>query len=87
MNEGVEALITVISLAANMADLDLIVIGGLWGELGNSFLSRVEVGCNEIIQRSGLGKTLRVRGSALGENSDILGAVATVINRWFTPPI
>ncbi len=87
VNEGIEALITVISLAANMADLDLIVIGGLWGELGNSFLSRVEVGCNEIIQRSGLGKTLRVRGSALGENSDILGAVATVINRWFTPPI
>ena len=86
-NEGVEALTTVLSLAANMADLDLIVIGGLWGELGDSFLSSIEMGCNEIIERTGLGKTLVVRGSALGENSDILGAVATVINRWFTPPI
>lgn len=87
VDEGIEALTTVLSLAANIADLDLIVIGGLWGELGGSFLSSVEMGCNEIIERTGLGKTLRVRGSALGENSDILGAVATVINRWFTPPI
>jgi predicted NBD/HSP70 family sugar kinase len=87
MNEGVEALTTVLSLAANMADLDLIVIGGLWGRLGDSFLSSIEIGCNEIIERTGLGKTLAVRGSALCENSDILGAVATVINRWFTPQI
>jgi N-acetylglucosamine repressor len=87
IDEGAEALVTVASLAANMADLDLIVIGGLWGTLGDGFLGNVERACNEIMERSGLARTLAVRGSALGEDSDILGAVATVINRWFTPPI
>ncbi|MCR4427341.1 MAG: ROK family transcriptional regulator [Firmicutes bacterium] len=87
VDEAAEALTTVVSFAANMLDLDLVVIGGLWGELGDVFCGRLEARSNRIIERSGLSKTLRVRGSALGEDSDILGAVSTVINRWFTPPI
>lgn len=87
MREASEALGVMASVAATMLDLDLIVVGGLWGELGERFCGPVEKRCNEIIERSGLGKTLKVRGSALGEDSDIRGAVGIVINRWFTPPI
>lgn len=87
MDEAVQALGVVASLAATMLDLDLVVVGGLWGELGDKLCGPVEDCCNRIIERSGLSKTLKVRGSALGEDSDILGAVGIVINRWFTPPI
>ncbi|MEW6229100.1 MAG: ROK family transcriptional regulator [Bacillota bacterium] len=87
VEEAVEALSIVASFAATMLDLDLVVAGGLWGQLGDGFCDRVEKRCNYIIERSGLAKTLKVRGSALGEDSDIRGAVGIVINRLFTPPI
>ncbi|MCR4401650.1 MAG: ROK family transcriptional regulator [Firmicutes bacterium] len=87
MDEAAEALGVMASVAATMLDLDLIVVGGLWGELGERFCDPVEKRCNEIMERTGLGKTLKVRGSALGEDSDIRGAVGIVIDKWFTPRI
>ncbi len=87
MDEAARALAAVASFAATALDLDLVVVGGLWGELGGRFCDPVEERCNYVIERSGLPKTLKVRGSALGEDSDILGAMGIVTNRWFTPPI
>ena len=87
MGEAIQALAIVVSHAVTMMDLDLVVIGGLWGELGDRLCGPVEDRCNQIIERSGLAKTIKIRGSALGEDSDILGAVGIVIHRWFTPVI
>lgn len=87
MNEAAEALGVMASVAATILDLDLIVVGGLWGELGERFCAPIEERCNRIMERSGLAKAVKVRGSALGEDSDIRGAVGIVVHRWFTPPI
>ncbi|MGE5550589.1 MAG: ROK family protein [Bacteroidota bacterium] len=87
IKEAMQAIVLVVSHAATMLDLDLVVVGGLWGELGDRFYNPIEDRCNQIIDRSGLARTIKVRGSALGEDSDILGAVGIVIHRWFTPTI
>lgn len=87
MHEAVQVLAVVAANAVTMLDLDLIVIGGLWGGLGERLCGAVEDRCNQVIERSGLAKTIKVRGSALGEDSDLLGAVGIVIHRWFTPTI
>ncbi len=87
MEEAAEALSVVASLAATILDLDLVVVGGMWGELGDAFCGPVEERCNRMLERTGLPKTVKVHGSALGEDSDILGAVGIVINRWLSPPI
>jgi len=86
-NEAVKAVSLAVSYAANLLDLDLVIIGGLWGGLGEEFCGRVEENCRRTIEHSGLAKPFRVRGSALGEDSDILGAVGIVIHKWLTPVI
>lgn len=87
VDEGAGALATAASFAGGLLDLDMVVIGGAWGSLGPEFLQTVRERCQLTLERSGLNKTLDVRGSQLGEDSDLLGAVGLVINRWFTPPI
>jgi len=86
-SEAVEAIGTAVGTAATLLDLDLVVVGGLWGELGDLVIRPVHARAVEILRRSGLDRTFAVRSSALGDDSDVLGAVGTVINRWFTPPI
>jgi predicted NBD/HSP70 family sugar kinase len=85
--EAVEAIGTAVAMAATLLDLDLVVVGGLWGELGDLVIRPVQARAVEILRRSGLDRALAVRSSALGDDSDVLGAAGTVINRWFTPPI
>ena len=87
VSEAAGVIGTAAAMAATLLDLDLVVIGGLWGELGASLVQPVQAKAVEILDRSGLDRAFAVRGSALGEDSDVLGAAGTVINRWFTPPI
>ena len=87
VREAVEAIGTALAMAATLLDLDLVVVGGLWGELGDLVIRPVQARAVEILRRSGLDRALAVRSSALGDDSDVLGAAGTVINRWFTPPI
>lgn len=81
------ALTRTLSVCATLLDLELMVIGGIWGQFDESFCQAIENSCNSVLEMSGLAKTVLVRGSALNDNSDILGAAAAVINSWFTPPI
>jgi len=87
VREAVEAIGTALAMAATLLDLDLVVVGGLWGELGDLVIRPVQARAVEILRRSGLDRAFAVRSSALGDDSDVLGAAGTVINRWFTPPI
>ncbi|MGQ9780494.1 MAG: ROK family transcriptional regulator [Bacillota bacterium] len=87
VDEAVEAMATAVSMAAGLLDLDLVVIGGIWGRQGESFLARVERRYQEVLEGCGLQKDFAVVGSSLGDESDLLGAVGLVINRWLTPPI
>ena len=87
MEEAAAALATTISFAEVLLDLEMIVIGGVWGSLGEPFLGIVKEKLQVFLERGGLTKSVIVKGSELGEDSDLLGAVGLVINEWFTPPI
>ncbi|HBE79653.1 MAG TPA: hypothetical protein DDW65_18030 [Firmicutes bacterium] len=87
MQEAIEALSVSISFAEALLDLELVVIGGIWGELGDQFLKKIEEKFQGVLERGGLNKTVIIKGSKLGEDADLLGAVGLVINEWFTPPI
>lgn len=85
--EAIEALSIAISWAEIILDLEMVVIGGVWGGLGEGFLSQIEVKLQSVLERSGMNKQVVIKGSELGEDSDLLGAVGLVTNEWFTPPI
>lgn len=87
VEEAVYALATTISFAEVFLDLEMIVIGGVWGGLGDDFMNQIQDRLQIYLERGGLSKNVAIVGSALGEDSDLLGAVGLVINQWFTPPI
>lgn len=86
VDEAAEALSRAISLAAGLLDLDMVVIGGVWGR-ADGILQRIVRHYRAVLESCGLDKDLEVLGSDLGEKADLLGAVGLVINRWFTPPL
>ncbi|MGE5599803.1 MAG: ROK family transcriptional regulator [Bacteroidota bacterium] len=85
--EAAEALGVAASLAAGLLDLDMVVIGGIWGRLGHEFMRKIRRVYQAVLEGSGLSKDLAVIGSGLGEEADLLGAAGLVIARWLTPPI
>ncbi|MGE5581195.1 MAG: ROK family protein [Bacillota bacterium] len=87
VDEAIEALSVSISWAEVILDLEMVVIGGIWGSLGEGFLNRIGDKLQSVLERSGMNKTVIIKGSELGEDSDLLGAVGLVTNEWFTPPI
>ncbi len=87
VSEAAETLAITISFAEVLLDMEMVVIGGVWGALKGNFWDKIEQKLQEVMERGGLNKKVLLRGSTLGEDSDLLGAVGLVINEWFTPPI
>lgn len=87
LDEAAEALSIAVSFAGGLLDLDMVVIGGEWGALGDEFLDKIRSYNEHVLDRCGLQKNIKIKGSELGQDSDLLGAVGLVINKWFTPPI
>ncbi len=87
VDEAAEALSIAVLFAAGLLDLDLVVIGGAWGALGDDFLNLIREKTMDRWERSGIGRIVPVTGSQLGESSDLLGAVGLVIHRWLASPI
>ncbi len=87
VSEAAETLAITISFAEVLLDMEMVVIGGVWGALKGNFWDKIEQRLQEVMERGGLNKKVLLRGSTLGEDSDLLGAVGLVINEWFTPPI
>lgn len=87
VDEAAEALSIAVLFATGLLDLDLVVIGGAWGALGDDFLNLIREKTMDRWERSGIGRIVPVTGSQLGESSDLLGAVGLVIHRWLASPI
>jgi N-acetylglucosamine repressor len=86
-DEAASALAITISFAEVLLDVEMVVIGDVWGSLGSEFINKVERKLGSIFENNGLNKTVITIGSQLGEETDLRGAVGLVINEWFTPPI
>lgn len=87
VNQTNQALSKLACLAGTLLDLDMIIIGGIWGQLGDDFIRPIQEQCQMVLDKTGLDKSIIVRGSRLGDDCDLLGAVGLVIDQWFTPPI
>lgn len=85
--EAIEALSVSISWAEVILDLEMVIIGGVWGHIDDFYLGQIKSRLQGVLERGGITKSVIVKGSELGEDSDLLGAVGLVTNEWFTPPI
>ncbi|BAS26267.1 ROK family transcriptional regulator [Limnochorda pilosa] len=85
VDEAAEALAVASSFAGALLDVNLVVVGGVWGTFSPSFLQRVEERFQAVGDRTGLNKKVAVRGSSLGDDSDLMGAIGLVSDRWLNP--
>lgn len=67
-----------------LLDLDVITIGGLWGEL-QEIIEYCQMHYNVILKQSGITCNATITGSGFGDDADLLGAAGLVINHWLTP--
>ncbi len=86
VQEAAAALGTVASAAAMLLDLDQVIIGGIWGELGPDFLGNVAAEAWAAASRTGLPREIRIRGPHLGDDAELLGVIGCVVDRWLGPP-
>jgi len=87
VNEAADALAIAVSFANGLLDLDMVVIGGVWGSLGEEFLDMIRHKYRVIPEKSGLNREVFITHFSLGADCDLLGAVGLVINRWLASPI
>lgn len=85
VDEAAFALAHVVTYAGMLLDLDLVVIGGVWGRLGPEFLAAIEAHHQAAVRRTGLTKSMEVRGASLGDDAELLGAIGFVVDRWLGP--
>lgn len=67
-----------------LLDLDVIIIGGFWGEL-QDVVNDCQRYYNRILNKSGFTSTATIIGSGFGDDADLLGAAGLVINHWLIP--
>jgi len=87
INEAIEALAKAITFVVLLLDLELIIIGGIWGEIGKQFTTLVTARVTEIMKDSRMDRRILVKQSSLGMDADLLVATGLVIDEWFAPPI
>lgn len=67
-----------------LLDLDVITIGGLWGEI-EEIINYCQIYYNSILDQSGISGMTTITGSGFGDEADLLGAAGLVVNHWLTP--
>lgn len=87
ISEAAEALTASLSFAVLLLDLEMVVIGGLWGKFLDQFIGQINERFQDELDKGGLNKPVLVKSSVLGEDADLAGAAGLVINEWFTPPL
>lgn len=85
VDEAAEALTMAVSFAGALLDVDVVFIGGVWGEFSPAFVERIQQGFQAVVDRTGLEKQVRVRGASLGADTDLMGAAGLVIDDWLNP--
>ncbi len=85
VDEAASALAHAVVYAGMLLDLQMVVIGGVWGQISGDFLQTIEARHQATAQRTGLHMPVTIRGSSLGDDSELLGAIGFVVDRWFSP--
>ncbi|HHY09894.1 MAG TPA: ROK family transcriptional regulator [Firmicutes bacterium] len=68
-----------------LLDLDVITIGGLWGELKQEVVDYCQNYYTAVLDRTGIPREVKITGASFGHDNDLLGAAGLVIDRWFVP--
>ena len=85
LNETAEVLSKAVCLWGILLDLDVIIIGGFWGQFDKEIIERIRQQYLHILEKTGIHRDITITSSSLGEDNDLLGAAGLVIHRWFTP--
>lgn len=85
LNETAEVLSEAVCLWGILLDLDVIIIGGFWGQFDKEIIERIRQQYLHILEKTGIHRDITITSSSLGEDNDLLGAAGLVIHRWFTP--
>jgi|GEM_PF-434169 len=84
VEEAADALATAVIFVGGLLGVDMIIIGGRWGALGEGFIDIIRKRYHDFLENSQLPKKTVITGSTFTEECDLLGAVGLVIDRWFT---
>lgn len=68
-----------------LLDLDIITIGGFWGDFRKDIVEYCQSYYNTILEQSGIPSKTTILGSGFDDDADLLGAAGLVIDHWFTP--
>ncbi|NLJ79989.1 MAG: ROK family protein [Firmicutes bacterium] len=68
-----------------LLDLDVITIGGFWGGLKKEIIDYCQKYYNEVLEKTGIPRQIKITNASFGDDTDLLGAAGLVIDRWFVP--
>lgn len=68
-----------------LLDMDVITIGGLWGEFTEEIITYCQNFYARVLENTGISREIRIVGTEFGDDTDLLGAAGLVINHWLTP--
>jgi predicted NBD/HSP70 family sugar kinase len=66
-------------------DIEVITIGGIWGEFQQEIIEHCQRYYDSILEHSVIPSSVQVRSSRFDDVSDLLGAAGLVVSNWFTP--
>ena len=85
MQEAASALALACAHWGILLDVDVITIGGFWGNFKEEIVDYCQVYYSSILEQSGISCQTTIAGSGFADDADLLGAAGVVINHWFTP--
>lgn len=68
-----------------LLDIDVITIGGLWGQFTEEIIAYCQNYYATVLESTGISRKIRIVGTDFGDDTDLLGAAGLVINQWLTP--
>lgn len=68
-----------------LLDMDVITIGGLWGQFEQEIIAYCQNYYASVLDSTGISRNIRIVGSDFNDETDLRGAAGLVINHWLTP--
>lgn len=66
-------------------DIEVITIGGVWGNFEHEIVEHCQNYYDAILEQSVIPSSVTIHGSGFDDVADLLGAAGLVVSHWFTP--
>ncbi|HHT68373.1 MAG TPA: ROK family protein [Firmicutes bacterium] len=85
VNDAASALALACAHWGIILDLEVITIGGVWGEFQQEIVDHCQKYYDSILEQSVIPSSVSIRGASFDDVADLLGAAGLVVSNWFTP--